>query len=219
MADRSNFQAAIKNAAKNWSKVLLDTAKKNAPRHIAPHIYTRVAQASPEKVTITLGVTMVDSFTSSVSRENSLPGAVTTGGSMDAAALEFGSSQHDIVPRRRMTLAGKRTLKKYQAKDTFMGAGISFQRGWLVVPNLGQIPEGAGEGYRPNMSKDGNFIFTHKVDHPGSTPYKDGRGYLRVSIKETKAQVIAQEKPSIAKALGMDIAEKFRKSSKVMFIK
>lgn len=218
MADRSNFQAAIKKAAKNWSSILIERAKKNAPRHIAPHIYTKVVQRSPERLSISLGVTMVDSFTSSVNRENSLPGAVTTGGSMDAAALEFGSEPHLIKPRRRMTLAGKRTLKKYQAKDTFMGAGISFQRGWLVIPNLGKIPEGAGKGYRPNMSKDGNFIFVHEVDHPGSTAYKNGRGYLRISITETKDQMIASEKASIAKAISVDIVEKFRKSSKVMFI-
>lgn len=180
MADRSNFQAAIKKATKNWSSILLEKAKKNAPRHIAPHIYTKVVQQSPEKLSINLGVTMVDSFSSSVTRENTLPGAVTTGGSMDAAALEYGSEPHTIKPRKRMTLSGK-TLKKYQTGDTWMGAGMAHQRGWLVIPNLGKVPKGANESYRPNMSKDGNFIFTHEVDHPGSSPYK-GRGYLRISI-------------------------------------
>jgi hypothetical protein len=217
VSDRTNFQAAIKKAAKNWSTILIERAKKNAPRHIAPHIYTKVVQQSPERLSINLGVKMVDSFTSSVSRENSLPGAVTTGGSMDAAALEFGSGPHVIPPRKRMTLTG-RTLKKYQPKDTWMGAGMSFQRGWLVIPNLGKIPEGAGEGYRPNMSKDGNFIFTHEVDHPGSSAYRNGRGYLRISITETKEQMVESEKKSIAKAISMDIVEKFRKSSKVMFV-
>lgn len=217
MADRSNFQAAIKRATKNWSGMLLERAKKNAPRHIAPHIYTRIVQASPEKLSINLGVTMVDSFSSSVSRENSLPGAVTTGGSMDAAALEYGSGPHIIKPRKRITATG-RTLKKYRPSDTWMGAGMAHQRGWLVIPNMGALPEGAGESYRPNMSKDGNFLFVREVDHPGSTAYKNGRGYLRISITETKDQMMETEKKSIAKAIGMDIVENFRKSSKVMFI-
>ena len=160
---------------------------------------------------------MVDSFSTNVTRENSLPGAVTTGGSMDAAALEYGSEPHTITPRKRMTSTG-RTLKKYKVGNTWMGAGMAHQRGWLVIPNMGALPEGAGEGYRPNMSKDGNFLFVHEVDHPGSTAYKNGRGYLRISIAETKDRMMATEKKSIAKALGMDIIEKFRKSSKVMFI-
>lgn len=215
MADRGNFQASIKKAAKNWSKILIDRAKKNAPRHIAPHIYTKVVQESPEKFSVNLGVTMVDSFTSSASRAGSMPGAVTTGGSMDAAALEFGSEPHVIKPRKRMTLTGK-TLKKYQPNGTWLGAGMAYQRGWLVIPNLGKVPAGAGKGYRPNMSSDGNFIFTHEVDHPGGKPYK-GRGYLRISITETKDQMVDTEKKSIAKAISMDIVEQFRKSSKVMF--
>lgn len=216
MADRSNFQEAIKRATKSWSNILVQRAKKNAPRHIAPHIYTKVVQESPEKFSINLGVTMVDSFSTTARNSNSLPGAVTTGGSMDAAALEFGSEPHVIKPRKRMTLTGK-TLKKYKTGDTWMGAGMAHQRGWLVIPNLGKLPEGAGDGYRPNMSKDGNFIFTHEVDHPGSSPYKN-RGYLRISIAETKEQMIDSEKKSIAKAISMDIVDKFRKSSKVMFV-
>jgi hypothetical protein len=216
VADRGNFQASIKKAAKNWSKILIDRAKKNAPRHIAPYIYTKVVQESPEKFSVNLGVTMVDAFSTTARNGNSLPGSVTTGGSMDAAALEFGSEPHVIKPRKRMTLSG-RTLKKYQTGDTWMGAGMAYQRGWLLIPNLGKVPAGAGKGYRPNMSNDGNFIFTHEVDHPGGKPYK-GRGYLRISIDETKDQMVDTEKKSIAKAISMDIVEKFRKSSKVMFV-
>ena len=68
------------------------------------------------------------------------------------------------------------------------------------------------------MSNDGNFLFVREVDHPGSTAYKNGRGYLRISITETKDRMMETEKKSIAKAIGMDIVERFRKSSKVMFI-
>jgi hypothetical protein len=219
VSDRSNFQLAIKKAAKNWSTILVERAKKNAPRHLAPHIYTKVVQESPEKLSINLGVTMVDSFTSAASRVGAMPGAVTQGGSMDAAALEFGSEPHTIKPRKRTFKSGK-VMKKYDSdKKTWLGVGMAAQRGWLVVPNLGKIPEGAGKGYRPNMTADGNFIFTHEVDHPGGTAYKNGRGYLRISIDETKDQMVETEKKSIAKAISMDILDKFRKSSKVMFIK
>jgi len=217
VANRLNFQNAIKTAAKNWSGILLERAKKNAPRHIAPHVYTRVTQESPEKLTINLGVTMVDSFTASPSRPGAMPGAVTPGGSRDAAALEFGSDPHTIKPRKRTFKSGK-VLKRYGGdRKTWLGVGMSAQRGWLVIPNLGQIPKDAGKGYRPNTDKSGNFIFTHEVDHPGSSPYK-GRGYLRISIDQTKGVMMETEKKSIAKAIGMDIAEKFRKSSKVVFV-
>jgi len=218
VADRSNFQAAIKSAARNWSKVVLERAKKNAPRHIAPHIYTRVSQASPEKVTITLGVHMVDSFSGSNDNVGQRLGAVRSGGSMDAAALEFGSEPHIIKPRKRTFSSGKPPKKYGKDTKTWLGVGMATQRSWLVIPNMGYLPSGAGKGYKPNLTGDGNFIFVHEVDHPGSSPYK-GRGYLRISIRQTKAEVLAKEKPSIAKALGMDIKDKFRKSAKVMFIK
>ena len=216
MADRSIFQASLKNATKNWATILKERAIKNAPRHLRPHIYTNTSQESKEKFSISLGVEMVDSFSTNARSENSLPGSVTTGGSMDAAALEFGSDPHTIKPRKRMTSTG-RTLKKYKVKDTWMGAGMAYQRGWLVIPNAGTIPEGAGDGYSPNVSKDGNFIFTHEVEHPGSKPYH-GVGYLRISIAQTKNQMMETEKKSIARAISMEIVESFKKSKKVMFV-
>ena len=55
---------------------------------------------------------------------------------------------------------------------------MAHQRGWLLVPNGGYLPKGVGEGYKPNTTKDGKFLFVKEVDHPGSKPY-NGVGYLR----------------------------------------
>jgi len=160
---------------------------------------------------------MVDSFSTNARNSYSLPGAVARGGSMDAAALEFGSEPHVIRPRKRATKSGS-TLKKYKAKDTWMGAGMAHQRGWLLIPNMGYLPKDAGDGYKLNTTKDGNFIFVNEVDHPGSMAYNKGKGYLRISIEQTRGQMFETEKKSIAKAISMEVAEKFRKSTKVMFI-
>ena len=223
MADRSNFQAAIKIAAKNWSGMLLERAKKNAPNHLKPHIYTRVVQQSPEKLSINLGVTMVDSFSATPRTEGGYPGAVVNGGSMDAAALEFGSEPHTIKPRKRTFKSGG-VMKKYseewrKSRGTWLGVGMATQRSWMLLPNNGSVPVGAGKGFKANTTADGNFVFVKKpIENFISRAYKNGRGYLRISIRETQGQMLETEKKSIAKAIGMDIVEKFRKSSKVMFI-
>lgn len=220
MADRSNFQAAIKSAVNRWSKTLLNTAKSNAPKHIQPHIYTKVGQTSAEKYTIGLGVKMVEAFSKEPRTKWSLPGAVVNGGSMDAAALEYGSESHIIAPRKRQFKSGK-VLKKYGAEykknKTWLGVGMATQRSWMLIPNDGRVPVGAGEGFKANTTKDGEFVFVdHPVEHPGSKPYQ-GRGYLRISITQTKREMMETEKKSIAKAIGMDVIDNFRKSAKVLF--
>jgi hypothetical protein len=166
---------------------------------------------------------MVDSFSATPRTGGGYPGAVMNGGSMDAAALEFGSPPHIIKPRKRTFKSGgvmKKYSEEYRKNKTWLGVGMATQRGWMLLPNNGSVPVDAGEGYKANTTADGNFVFVKKpIDHPGSTAYMNGRGYLRISITETKDRMMETEKKSIAKALGMDIIEKFRKSSKAMYIK
>jgi hypothetical protein len=166
---------------------------------------------------------MVDSFSANAMSDGGYPGAVVNGGSMDAAALEFGSPPHTIKPRKRTFKSGG-VMKKYGAEygknKTWLGVGMATQRSWMVLPNNGSVPVGAGKGFKANTTADGNFVFVkNPIEHPGSSAYQHGRGYLRISITETKEQMMETEKKSIAKAIGMDIIEQFRKSSKVMFIK
>jgi len=212
MSDRSNFQEMLRKATTGWAKKILDTAKKNSPRHLAPHIYTSITTTSKERFSINLGVRRIDSFESS----SSIPGAVSGGskGTLDARAQEYGSGiraegggvEYAITPRKRTTSRGK-PLKKYSKdRKTWLGIGMSYERGWLKVPNLGAVPEGSGVGFRPNMDSTGNFIFVKKVMHPGINKYR-GRGYLRISIKENMELMKEEASLAVRKAVSATIRE------------
>lgn len=90
MADLE-FDKLIKRKATQWAKKLTTLAKNNAPKHIAPHIYS-TSSAGEGRAQITLGVRRVETF-------NEL-GAVGNYGTTDAYAQEYGvDHEYPITPR------------------------------------------------------------------------------------------------------------------------
>lgn len=188
MSDRSNFQAMLRKSTVEWSKKLLEAAKKNAPRHLAPHIYVTTPSISKERFSINIGVRRIDSFESS----SRIPGAVSGGGkgTLDARAQEYGSgtkaegggTEYIIKPRKRNTIRNKplvKYTKEYRKNKSWLGVGMAYQRSWLALPNKFT----AKGTFKPSMSQDGYTIFVQEVEHPGINKYR-GRGYLRISIRE-----------------------------------
>lgn len=160
---------ALRRKATNWAGMLTHIAKEFAPAHLKGVISSRVEERGDDAYTIILSAKMVQG-----------PPHV---GSMDAAAQEYGSGEHDQQHPH--------TIPIYPKKGKY----LVFK--WDKV-DFNEF----------RHTSDGKVMLTH-VEHPGIRPYK-GLGYLQPAINELKAKGVKELSDDVRQAILGDLAESFR---------
>lgn len=165
--------SALRRMATNWAGQLTQIAREFAPPHLKGYIHSKVEERGDDFYTIILSVKKVE--------------GPPHEGSMDAAAQEYGSGEHDEQGPHRIPIVPKN------------GKYLVFKWDKVDYHDFPHTP-------------DGKVMLTH-VEHPGIRPYQ-GIGYLRPAIQELKAKGTRQLSESVRQAILGDLAESFKHANK-----
>lgn len=116
-----------------------------------------------------------------------------------SSAKELGDGRYQIIT----------TVSKPDALAQEYGSGLKATRGAKHTYPI----EPKNKGALAFMGRDGGWVVTKHVDHPGIAPFR-GVGYARISLQEIRKRMRAELSAEILRAIKLDIRTSFISANK-----